>query len=186
MADPTSTLIPATRCPHPTRPTARHGAGPLDVSGSMFLFTMVTFAIVAAALTKLVWRPMLNALDKREAYLRQSLDDAEKIEQELATLDEKKQEILDRGRQPGPGHPEPRPPGGRGGGAGDQGQGQGRGRHSPGHNAEREIRSAHDKARADLRQESVDTAIALAGKLIQENLDDQKNRQLTDRLIERL
>jgi F-type H+-transporting ATPase subunit b len=151
----------------------------------MFLFTVVTFAIVAAALTKLVWRPMLEALDKREAYLRQSLEDAERIEQEMAALDEKKEAVLAEADAQG------RDILSRARRAGTEAERVIRDKAREEavilmENARREIRAAHEKARADLRQASVDTAIALAGRLIRENLDDRKNRELTDRLIEQL
>lgn len=185
MADPSSTPHPVEEVPVHHEANAPHGAGPLDVSGSMFLFTVVTFAIMAAALTKLVWRPMLSALDKREAYLRQSLDDAEKIEQEMAILDDRKKDILAEADAQG------REILTRARRAGTEAERviKDKAKEDSGilvENAEREIRAAQDKARADLRRESVDTAIALAGKLIQENLDDEKNRHLTDSLIEKL
>ena len=52
-------------------------------------------------------------------------------------------------------------------------------------NAERDIGKARDKAVATLRKESADLSIALAGKLIGANLDDEKNRSMVDKLIDR-
>ena len=52
-----------------------------------------------------------------------------------------------------------------------------------GRNRLMEISAAQDKAAAQLRQESVDTAINLAGKLIQQNLDSDQNRELTNKLM---
>ena len=53
-------------------------------------------------------------------------------------------------------------------------------------NAQREINSAQEKAAATLKQESINSAIGLAGKLIQQNLDTEQNRQLTDNLIDKI
>ena len=50
-------------------------------------------------------------------------------------------------------------------------------------NARREISEAENSARAQLREESADVAIALAGKIIGENLDDEKNRSLVSKMI---
>ena len=186
MADPTSTPHPVETDPGHHEADAGHGpAGPLDVSGSMFLFTVVTFAIVAAALTKLVWRPMLNALDKREEYLKQSLEDADRIEQEMAGLGRKKEQILAEADEQG------REILGRARKAGTEAERviKDKAKEEASilmENAEREIRAAREKAQADLRKDSVDNAVALAGKLIQENLDNRKQRDLTDRLIENL
>ena len=53
-------------------------------------------------------------------------------------------------------------------------------------NAERDIGKAREKAIAALRKESADLSIALAGKLIGANLDDEKNRTMVDKLIDRM
>ena len=50
-------------------------------------------------------------------------------------------------------------------------------------NASREINAVRDKAQASLRRESAEVAIELAGKIIDENLDNEKNRALTEKLI---
>ena len=50
-------------------------------------------------------------------------------------------------------------------------------------NAQREIKAAEEKAAANLRKESAELAVALAGRLLSENLDTEKNRQLIDGLI---
>lgn len=49
--------------------------------------------------------------------------------------------------------------------------------------ARRDIAAERDKAIAQLRREAVDLAIAGAGKVIQENLDSNKNRALVERFL---
>ena len=51
-------------------------------------------------------------------------------------------------------------------------------------NARREIKDAREKAVAELRRESADLAIGLSRKIIGESLDEQKSRELVDRLIQ--
>ena len=53
-------------------------------------------------------------------------------------------------------------------------------------NAQREIRTIREKAEASLKRESAEMAITLASKIIGENLDDERNRNLTDKLISEL
>ena len=53
-------------------------------------------------------------------------------------------------------------------------------------NAVREINEEKQKAQAELKQVSAQLAIDLAGKLIEENLDDKKNRELVNRMIKDL
>ncbi len=49
--------------------------------------------------------------------------------------------------------------------------------------AQREIVAERDKAIAQLRREAVDLAIAGAGKVIEENLDSDKNRKLVESFL---
>lgn len=164
-----------------------HGAGPgvIDVSGSMFLWTLGTFLAMAYVLKRIAWGPILEGLDKREAYLRESVENAAKVEEELTAIDgerrrliadadEKAKDIVGRARR-----------------AGIEAQRvtneQAREEASIlMENAAREIKAAREKAEADLRRESVDMAISLAGKLVSENLDSEKNRELTEKLIEQI
>ena len=46
--------------------------------------------------------------------------------------------------------------------------------------ARREIESERDRAIAQLRKEAVDLALAGASKVIEQNLESQKNRQLVE------
>jgi F-type H+-transporting ATPase subunit b len=46
--------------------------------------------------------------------------------------------------------------------------------------ARREIENEKDKAIIQLRREAVDLALAGAGKVIEQNLESQKNRQLVE------
>ena len=49
--------------------------------------------------------------------------------------------------------------------------------------ARREIEVERDKAIAELRREAVDLAIAGAGKVVEQNLDNEKNRKLVDAFL---
>ncbi len=42
----------------------------------LFIWTIVTFLVLVALLAKFAWRPLLNALESRQAAIRKSLDDA--------------------------------------------------------------------------------------------------------------
>ena len=52
--------------------------------------------------------------------------------------------------------------------------------------ARREIETERERAVAQLRREAVNLAIAGAGKVIEENLDNSKNRQLVESFLESL
>ena len=52
--------------------------------------------------------------------------------------------------------------------------------------ARQEIETEKTRAIAQLRREAVELAIAGAGRVIEENLDNQKNRQLVDSFLSSL
>ena len=160
-------------------------AGPMDVSGEMFLWTLVTFSLVAMILSKIAWKPILFVLEKREETIRKSIEDAEKVEQEMAAIDGNRQKIITEADD------KAKDIVGRARQAGVEAERviKDKAREEAGillENANREINAVREKVAAELRQESVETAIALAGKLIGENLDDEKQRRLTDQLINQL
>jgi F-type H+-transporting ATPase subunit b len=151
----------------------------------MFGWTLVTFVVMAYVLTKLAWRPILDALDVREQGIRDAVKLADQTKVEYANIDEKRAEIisaadarskelLDKARQ-----------------SGREAERviKEKAKEDAGilmTNAEREIRTARDKAAADLREESVELALNLAGKILEEKLDPDTHRELTDRLIAKL
>ena len=50
--------------------------------------------------------------------------------------------------------------------------------------AQQDIEAAVQRARVDLRRESADLAIAVATRIVRENMDVEKNRRLAESLIE--
>ncbi len=162
--------------------TKTDSAGFLSPDVSMLILTWVTFFLLLIVLYKLAWKPILSALDAREKSIRDAVGEAEKIRQELLKIDEvrkrslkdaeeKSKEIIVQARN----------------GAVEAA----RIIHEKSkeeaqillENARREIKNEVEKAQADLRQESAQIAVLLAGKLIEKNLDDEKNRKLIDELI---
>jgi F-type H+-transporting ATPase subunit b len=171
---------------HEAQAHDEHGAtGPIDVSVEMFLWTLGTFLLMAWLLTKLAWRPILGALDKREEELRQAVDNAEQVRVELDTIEEKRshiildadtkaKEIVDRARVAG--------------------REAGRVLTEKAkqeatiiqENTQRELHTAREKAVADLRQESVDRAIELTEKILEQKMTPAQQRKLTERLIDQI
>ena len=60
----------------------------------LYIWTIVTFLVLVAALAKFAWRPLLEALERRQDAIRKSLDDAQKAKQELERLHVESQRIL--------------------------------------------------------------------------------------------
>lgn len=158
---------------------------PMEISGQMVLWTWIVFAVMLVVLYKVAWKPILAALDAREqdiqdsidhaTQLREELDDIENVRAKIITdADEKSRTVLEAARK----------------GAKEQAriiEAQAREEAQiMAENASREIEISRAKAEDSLRIESAAWARDLAGKLIDENLDDEKNRALTDKLIQEL
>jgi F-type H+-transporting ATPase subunit b len=66
---------------------------PLGFKADLGLWSLVTFVLFLIVLRALAWKPLIEGLDRREARLRQDIDDAEearkKAEQMLAEHSEK-------------------------------------------------------------------------------------------------
>lgn len=163
-----------------------HGEiNPLEISSQMVVWTWVLFVITLLTLYKVAWKPILGALDKREEEIQESLDNAETLRGEMETLEAVKAEklataeseakaIVESGRKA----------------AQEQAHVIQEKAQDEAlilmENAHRDIETSRASAEESLRAESAAWARELAGQLIDANLDDEKNRALTDKLIQEL
>ncbi len=60
----------------------------------LFIWTIVVFLVLLALLAKFAWRPLLEALDSRQAMIKKSLDDAQQAGRELQRLTQESAEII--------------------------------------------------------------------------------------------
>lgn len=145
----------------------------------LFIWTILTFLVLVALLTKFAWRPLLAALDSRQNAIRKSLDDAQQARQELERLNQESVAILNRARA-------------------EADQVIVRSRADAERlredmrqtaraeadaivkGAERQIQLETARAVQQIRVEAVDLSVMIASKLIQRNLTKEDN----DRLIE--
>ena len=161
-------------------------AGGKDAApAAMFGIQLGAFLVLLVVGYKIAWKPILEGLNAREDKIRDSLDQADKAQKELAQIQEtsaklkadaeseaKKivsdardtatklaKEIEDKAKTEA---------------------------QTTRDNALKDIESARISALNDLKAESAELAISLAGKLIGENLDSDKNRDLTKSFIEKL
>src|SRR5262245_56182030 len=64
----------------------------------LFIWTILTFIVLLALLAKFAWRPLLQALESRQAMIRQSLDDAQQAKRELEQLHHQSAQIIKEAR----------------------------------------------------------------------------------------
>ena len=64
----------------------------------LFVWTILTFLILVALLARFAWRPLLQALERRQATIAQSLEDAQRARQELERLQRESTQIMAQAR----------------------------------------------------------------------------------------
>jgi len=143
----------------------------------LYIWTIVTFLLLVALLGKFAWRPLLDALDRRQEAIRKSLDEARQAKQELSRLNEESARILAEARAEADAIiSRTRADASR---AGDEMKQKARAdaenivRH-----AERQIALETSRAVQRVRQEAVDISLAIASKIIQRNLSKEDNERL--------
>ena len=158
------------------------GGGLYDINTGLSFWTLVVFGILVFILGKYAWGPILAAVDAREKGIQSALDEAaDRNEEASKLLAEHKEQLADARRQANELLAE-------GKAAGDnvrkeieekaRAEGQ-----AIIERARVEIQRERDSAIAELRKESVDRALAAATRLMQENLDQEKDRALVERYL---
>ena len=169
----------------PTAVWAQGGEGttPLfTVNLGTTVWTTFIFLSLLGILWKFAWGPILRAVEARENGIQSKLDEAASRNEEAAKLlAEHKEQMADARRQ-----------------ANELlSEGKAAGEHlrkEIEEKARAEAQVIVDRARAEiarerdqaieaLRRESVDLALAAASRLMQENLDQEKDRQLVERYL---
>ena len=66
----------------------------MQVSDKMILLTWLAFGIAAFCLHKLLWKPILHAVEGREKSISEALDGAKQARQEVAESENRKREVI--------------------------------------------------------------------------------------------
>jgi F-type H+-transporting ATPase subunit b len=149
---------------------------------SVMVFTWIIFGVMCWLLYKVAWKPILYALEHREKTIKKSLADAEKARAEAAAMETRRQEMiretevrrrelmaaaeLTATEQADAIHKKAQLD------AADLME-----------SARREIQSATEKARTSLRQETVDIAVELAGKIIGQQVDRTRSQAMLNEMM---
>lgn len=64
----------------------------------LFIWTILTFLVLVGLLAKFAWRPLLEALERRQAAIAKSLEDAQLAKQELERLQVQSAEMMRQAR----------------------------------------------------------------------------------------
>jgi len=151
----------------------------------LYIWTILTFLILAGLLAKFAWRPLLQALESRAQSIRQALDAARQAKQELERLHVESAkllaqaraeagEIISRSRTDAERFREELKEKARGEAAALM------------RNAERQIELETTRAVQQIRQEAVDISIDIASKLLQRNVSKEDNERLIEETFKQL
>ncbi len=169
----------------PSSSATSSGAGILTPDALMVILTWVTFFILLFILQKYAFKPIMENLQKREKEIHDALENADKAKVQLAHIEEEKQKILNTARAQGIQIIEQSRRTARDLAANIETKSH--------QNAWEMIQIAHEQIEGEkqkllktLRQESAEAAITLAGKIIKENMDQDKNRRLVEEAIKQL
>jgi F-type H+-transporting ATPase subunit b len=151
----------------------------------LFVWTILTFLILVALLARFAWRPLLQALERRQATIAQSLEDAQRARQELERLQRESAQImaqaraeaesmLARSRSDADALREELKQKARTEAAGIV------------KNAERQIQLETARAVQQIRHEAVDLSVAIASKILRRQVTREDNEALIQEALKQV
>jgi F-type H+-transporting ATPase subunit b len=158
---------------------------PLKVQPKLAFWSLVVFLGLMFVLGKYAWKPLLEALHRREEHLEHVLLETERARNDgealltehrrmMAKAAEDVRNILDKGRQEAQA-------------AADQivklAQGEAEAARQ---RAQRDIASARDQALAEIWSKTADMAVSVAGRVLEKQLSGDDHRRLLDHAIQAL
>ena len=161
------------------------GGGMFDVNLGLSVWTTLVFLTLLGFLWKFAWEPILGAVQAREDGIQGTLDQAANERVEAAKLlAEHRQQMADARRQAQQMIAEGKEAGERvRKDLEEKARAEG---DAMIERARESIEREKDAALDELRKESVDLALAAAAKLVQESLDEKKDRELIMGFIDEL
>jgi F-type H+-transporting ATPase subunit b len=158
------------------------GGGLLDVNPGLMIWTVVTFILLLFILKKIAWKPILEALDKREKEIKNSLEQAENAKEEarkileenqanLAKAEEESKKIIEQSRTYSESLKEQML---------KESKEQARKLID---DAGDEIQRKKDAAFEELKEQIAELAVNAAERIMKENIDAGKNKELVNKYL---
>ena len=155
------------------------GGGLMSLQLNLMFWTLLIFVILYFILSKFAFGPITAAVEAREKALEEAIEAAKRDREQAAKLLQEHQAQIDAAR----GEAQKIIADGRSVGEklrADMVEQTRKEQQDMLERARREIETERDRAIAQLRKEAVDLALAGASKVIEQNLESQKNRQLVE------
>lgn len=153
--------------------------GALGINVTALIVQLLAFIALILLLRRFAYRPLLNVLDQRTERVRTSMEQADRIERQLAETETRNQEILAEARR------EAQQIVANAREIGDRQIAQARevAREEADKQLQQslaQLRAETQTARAQLRQDYADLVIRAASRVMRQELDPQKHLQLID------
>jgi F-type H+-transporting ATPase subunit b len=158
------------------------GGGLMSIQVNLMFWTLLIFVVLYFLLSKFAFGPITKAVEAREKALEDAIEGAKRDREAAAKLLAEHQAAIEAAR-----------------GEGQKMISEGRAvaekmradlieqtrkeQQEMLERARREIESERDKAVAQLRREAIDLALAGASKVIEQNLESDKNRKLVENYL---
>jgi len=151
----------------------------------LFIWTIVVFLVLLTLLGKFAWRPLLEALDTRQAAIRKSLDDAQQAARELERLTQESAEILRTAR----GEAESIVSRSRVDAERLREETKQKARVEADYivrDAQRQIQLQTGQALQQIRKEAAELSVSIASKILQRNVTKEDNERLIDDALKQI
>lgn len=161
------------------------GGSLLDVNPGLIIWTLVTFVLLLVLLKRMAWKPILTALDNRQNEIKDSLERAEKAKEEaqkildenrasLSKAEEESKKIIDQSRTYAEDLKEQML---------KDSKVQAQKIIS---DATTEIERKKESAFEELKNQIADISVNAAEKIMKENIDAEKNKQLVAKYLDEI
>jgi F-type H+-transporting ATPase subunit b len=156
-----------------------------EINPGLIVWTIITFLVLLSVMKKFAWKPILEMLEEREAKIRTALDEADRArveaaemlkqnEKNLSRAEEEYQKMIREGKALAEKLKEDIVAKAK-----QQAQQEVK-------LATEEIQRNVDAAKLQLRAEVADLAIKATEKILEETLDEKKQKQLIDSVMNQL
>lgn len=157
----------------------------LGIEPKLLLAQIINFSIIVFVLSKLLYKPILNMLEKRKKEIQAGLDLTEKLRQEEEKLKIKRDRTNDEARKEGQRLLEE---------AHQQAQQEGKEIIAAAHaqaeallvKAKDEVKQIHDSLSGQIRQEAVEVAIAMTKKIFGGALGNAEQHRIIEQQLKKL
>lgn len=149
----------------------------------VWIWTVIVFVLLLALLKKMAWKPIMDSLEERDRTIKTSLDQAERIQAETKRISEEQNKILAQARVEANAMLQSSKV------AAEelrrkleQSAQEEKARIIA--SATQEIEASKRQALSELKKTTADLSIQIAEKLIRGSMDNAKQRQIVDQLID--